>query len=211
MIGGYLMSNLSRNLVYLRWLLKLVDFRATGELSWWSAVLTTLYREMCGAMRPNKAKIGGCLSLLQSWARFRFPFLCLRVNHPYTFSLITRWNHPTSYIGIPTTLEDIQLLLDQQLEAQYDHTPDREPIIVPELACTSNYMPLFRIHDKPYLLLKEQRRRQIHVERKQQDPLNPRRRDDGTGPSTAPTQLPSPSTVPIQSPGPMPQSTTPIS
>ncbi|MBA0625082.1 hypothetical protein Godav_010325 [Gossypium davidsonii] len=33
MIGGYLMPNLSRNLVHLRWLLKLVDFRAAGKLS----------------------------------------------------------------------------------------------------------------------------------------------------------------------------------
>ncbi|MFQ6625539.1 hypothetical protein Gotur_005034 [Gossypium turneri] len=32
-IGGYLMSNLSQNLVHLRWLLKLVDFRAVGEFS----------------------------------------------------------------------------------------------------------------------------------------------------------------------------------
>ncbi|MFQ6630943.1 hypothetical protein Gotur_009062, partial [Gossypium turneri] len=32
-IGGYLMSDLSRNLVYLRWLLKLVDFRVAGEFS----------------------------------------------------------------------------------------------------------------------------------------------------------------------------------
>ncbi|MFQ6660223.1 hypothetical protein Gotur_028821, partial [Gossypium turneri] len=34
LIGGYLMPNLSQNLVHLRWLLKLVDFRATGEYSW---------------------------------------------------------------------------------------------------------------------------------------------------------------------------------
>ncbi|MFQ6669895.1 hypothetical protein Gotur_034971, partial [Gossypium turneri] len=33
-IRGYLMLDLSRNLVHLRWLLKLVDFRAAGELSW---------------------------------------------------------------------------------------------------------------------------------------------------------------------------------
>ncbi|MBA0857123.1 hypothetical protein Goshw_007833 [Gossypium schwendimanii] len=62
---------------------------------------------MCGATPPNKVKIGGCLSLLQSWARFRIPFLHPRVNHPYIFPLIT------SYVGIPTALEDIQLLLDQ--------------------------------------------------------------------------------------------------
>ncbi|MBA0880752.1 hypothetical protein Goshw_029931, partial [Gossypium schwendimanii] len=66
MIGGYLMSDLSQNLVHLRWLLKLVDFRAAGEFSWESTVLATLYREMLWATLPNKAKIGGCLSLLQS-------------------------------------------------------------------------------------------------------------------------------------------------
>ncbi|KAG8481192.1 hypothetical protein CXB51_026015 [Gossypium anomalum] len=112
MIGGYLMLDLSRNLVHLRWLLKLVDFRAAGELNWGSAVLATLYKEMCGATRLNKAKIGGCLSLLQSWTRFRFPFLRPRVDHPYTFPLITRWNHSASYVRIPTSPEDIRLLLD---------------------------------------------------------------------------------------------------
>ncbi|MFQ6637334.1 hypothetical protein Gotur_013821 [Gossypium turneri] len=53
-----------------------------GEFSWGSAVLATLYREMCGATRPRRAKIRGFLSLLQSWARFRFPFLRPRVDHP---------------------------------------------------------------------------------------------------------------------------------
>ncbi|KAG8483657.1 hypothetical protein CXB51_022515 [Gossypium anomalum] len=90
MIGGYLMPDLSRNRVHLRWLLKLVDFKVAGELSWGSAVLATLYREMCGATPPNKVKIGGYLSLLQSWARFCFPFLRPRVDQPYTFPLITR-------------------------------------------------------------------------------------------------------------------------
>ncbi|MBA0876642.1 hypothetical protein Goshw_013672 [Gossypium schwendimanii] len=42
-------------------------------------MLATLYQEMFGATPPNKAKIGGCLSLLQSWARFCFPFLRSRV------------------------------------------------------------------------------------------------------------------------------------
>ncbi|MFQ6634636.1 hypothetical protein Gotur_010131 [Gossypium turneri] len=56
MIGGYLMPDLSRNLVHLS---------------------------------QNR----GCLSLLQSWAQFRFPFLRPRVNHdPYTFLLITSFN-----------------------------------------------------------------------------------------------------------------------
>ncbi|KAG8478820.1 hypothetical protein CXB51_028798 [Gossypium anomalum] len=83
MIGGYLMPDLSRNLVHLRWLLKLVDFRTAGKLSWESAVLATLYR----------------------------------------------WNHPASYIGIPSALEDIRLLLDQQLETQFQWTPYEDPAI----------------------------------------------------------------------------------
>ncbi|XP_012461357.1 serine/threonine-protein phosphatase 7 long form homolog [Gossypium raimondii] len=58
MIEGYLMPNLSRNLVHLMWLLKLVDFRAAGEFSWGFAVLEILFREMCGVTPLNKAKIG---------------------------------------------------------------------------------------------------------------------------------------------------------
>ncbi|KAG8502538.1 hypothetical protein CXB51_000116 [Gossypium anomalum] len=108
MIGGYLMPNLSRNLVHLRWLLKLVDFRAAGEFSWGSAVLATLYKEMCGATRSNKAKIGGSLSPLQSW---------------------TRWNHSASSVGIPTSIEDIWLLLDQLSEARFQWTPYDDPTI----------------------------------------------------------------------------------
>ncbi|KAG8472750.1 hypothetical protein CXB51_034645 [Gossypium anomalum] len=232
MIGCYLMPDLSRNLIHLRWLLKLVDFRVAGKLSWGSTVLAPLYREMCRATSPNKAKFGGCLSLLQSWAE---------------------WNHLVSYVGIPTALEDIRFLLDQRSEAQfqwtpyedpairaviseeffqnpniwyvnvplseyikiwenrYNHIPDHEPIIVPELACTPDYMSWFRIHGKAYLLLEKQRRRQIYVERKQRGPLNLRGMDDRMGPSTAPTQSLGPSTVPTQSPGSMPQPTTPTS
>ncbi|MFQ6625710.1 hypothetical protein Gotur_005691 [Gossypium turneri] len=79
---------------------------------------------MCGATRPSKAKIGGCLSLLQSRAWFRFPFLRPRVDHPYTFPLIT------SHARLPTSLEDIRLLLNQQSEA---HDPVIWAIIPDEI------------------------------------------------------------------------------
>ncbi|KAH1064809.1 hypothetical protein J1N35_029796 [Gossypium stocksii] len=188
-IGGYLMPDLSQNPVHLIWLLKLVDFRAVVEFSWGSTVLATLYRKMYGATRLNKAKIGGCLSLLQSWAWFCFPFLCSRVDHPRTVPLITRWNHSASYVGMPTSLEDIRLLLDQRWEAQ-------EPIIIPELACMPEYMPWFRIHRRPYLPSEDERRRQICIQKERRGPLNPRKRDDNAGLSTVPTQSPSPSTAP---------------
>ncbi|KAG8473357.1 hypothetical protein CXB51_035500 [Gossypium anomalum] len=41
-IEGYLMPNKSQNLVHLRWLMKLIDFRVASKLSWGSAVLATL-------------------------------------------------------------------------------------------------------------------------------------------------------------------------
>ncbi|KAH1129487.1 hypothetical protein J1N35_000865 [Gossypium stocksii] len=69
LIKGIIMPNKSRNFVHLRWLLKLVNFREVGELSWESTVLATLYQEMCRAMQPRKIKIGGCFLLLQSLAR----------------------------------------------------------------------------------------------------------------------------------------------
>ncbi|KAK5845473.1 hypothetical protein PVK06_001661 [Gossypium arboreum] len=46
-IGGFLMLDKSRNLVHLRWLLELIDFRGADELSWGSNMLVILYREMC--------------------------------------------------------------------------------------------------------------------------------------------------------------------
>ncbi|MFQ6664012.1 hypothetical protein Gotur_031278 [Gossypium turneri] len=84
---------------------------------------------MCGVTRLNKAKIGGCLSLLQSWARFRFPFLRPQVDHPYTFPLIARRNYPVNYARLPTSLEDIRLLLDQRSETQFQWTPYEDPAI----------------------------------------------------------------------------------
>ncbi|MBA0876438.1 hypothetical protein Goshw_028623 [Gossypium schwendimanii] len=49
-----------------------------------------------------------------------------------------------------------------------------EPIIVLELACVPEYMPWFRIHDKPYLLSVEERQLQLRVQREIRGPLNPR-------------------------------------
>ncbi|MBA0779590.1 hypothetical protein Gotri_003834 [Gossypium trilobum] len=57
MIRAYVTPDLLRNLIHLRWLLKLIDFRVAGEFSWGSTVLATLYREMYETTPPNKAKI----------------------------------------------------------------------------------------------------------------------------------------------------------
>ncbi|KAG8488653.1 hypothetical protein CXB51_016716 [Gossypium anomalum] len=77
----------------------------------------------------------------------------------------------------------------------------------------SEYIEMWenRIHDKPYLLSKEERRRQICVQRERRGPLNLRRRDDDASPSAASTQSPGPSTAPTQLSGPTLQPMTPIS
>ncbi|KAH1032702.1 hypothetical protein J1N35_044876 [Gossypium stocksii] len=148
------MPDLSRNLVHLRWLLKLVDFRAAGELSWGFAVLATLYLEMCRAtVEP-------------------FDELCWNtdLSRRYTTSI-----RPT--VGSTNWLRYWSDYIEMW-ENRYDYIPTREPIIVPELPCVPKYMPWFRIHGKPYLLSEEERRRQIHVQSERRGPLNPRRMDD---------------------------------
>ncbi|MBA0875601.1 hypothetical protein Goshw_024925 [Gossypium schwendimanii] len=171
------MPDLSRNLVHLRWLLKLVDFRAVVELSWGSTVLETLYLEMYGATPPNKAKMEGCLSLLQSWVPL-VNYAILKMHQTDRVLQQFRLRQP-----IPVTLEvlDDEHKIDlrqsntnwpvffleyiKNWENQYDHIPTREPIIVLELACVLNYISWFRIHGKPYLLSEEQRCQKIYVER----------------------------------------------
>ncbi|MFQ6645247.1 hypothetical protein Gotur_019228, partial [Gossypium turneri] len=42
---------------------------------WGSVVLAMLYRELCRMTKPAVVDMGGCLTLLQSWALYRMPFL----------------------------------------------------------------------------------------------------------------------------------------
>ncbi|MBA0784671.1 hypothetical protein Gotri_028199 [Gossypium trilobum] len=143
MIEGYLMSDLSRNLIHLRKLLKLVDFRAAGEFSWGSTVLATLYQEMCGFQ----------------WTPYEDPTIRAVILDEF-FQNPNIWHVKVSLVNYATTemhqmdRKDIKIW-----ENQSNNIPIREPIIVPELVCAPDYMPWFRIHGKPYLLSKEQRRR----------------------------------------------------
>ncbi|KAK5820375.1 hypothetical protein PVK06_025422 [Gossypium arboreum] len=81
-------------------------------------MLATLYQELCRATKSDNISINGCLLLLQSWVWWRLPFLHPRVNDPYIFPLITRWNYKSSYVRLPEQLEDIRLLLDQRSKAE---------------------------------------------------------------------------------------------
>ncbi|MBA0785297.1 hypothetical protein Gotri_028204 [Gossypium trilobum] len=100
---------------------------------------------------------------------------------------LIRWNHPASYAGLPSSLEDIRLILDQQSEAQFQWTPYEDPTIraiIPDeyfqnpnawhaKVALVNYTTVemhqsdrvLRIHGKPYLLSAEERERQLRVQR----------------------------------------------
>lgn len=75
LIGGILMPDKSHNRVHIMWLHLLRDLRETGEYSWGSACLATLYRELCRASEPGVMSFGGCSHLLQTWAWYHMPFL----------------------------------------------------------------------------------------------------------------------------------------
>ncbi|XP_061374922.1 protein MAIN-LIKE 1-like [Gastrolobium bilobum] len=72
-IGGCLFVETASSFVHARYLLFLDDFQRTRTYSWGSAVLTTLYRELCKVTDPGRSDMGGCTLLLQLWAWTRFP------------------------------------------------------------------------------------------------------------------------------------------
>ena len=75
LIGGFLMADASAARVSLKWLPLLRDFGELGTLSWGSAVLANLYRQLCRGVKHTTCNIAGCLALLQSWAWYRIPRL----------------------------------------------------------------------------------------------------------------------------------------
>ncbi|RYQ95264.1 hypothetical protein Ahy_B08g090336 [Arachis hypogaea] len=76
LIGGYLMTDKSNNLVHLRWLPLLADFVRCRELSWGSAVLAWTYYSLCSAAHQGTTDISSCTPLLMSWIYQRFPKWC---------------------------------------------------------------------------------------------------------------------------------------
>ncbi|RYR68084.1 hypothetical protein Ahy_A03g014547 [Arachis hypogaea] len=74
-----------------RWLPLLEDLDACGRLSWDSAVLAWLYRQMCRATEHGQRNLGGCVSLMLSWAYHRIPLVRPDGFDACRFSLVERW------------------------------------------------------------------------------------------------------------------------
>ncbi|CAN1130777.1 Serine/threonine-protein phosphatase 7 long form homolog [Linum perenne] len=75
LIGGFLFPNKSTRYVHLMWLPLLANFNNAATLSWGSACLAWLYRELCRASHAVAEQISGAYFILQIWAWEHFPII----------------------------------------------------------------------------------------------------------------------------------------
>ncbi|KAK5833601.1 hypothetical protein PVK06_017452 [Gossypium arboreum] len=111
LIGGVLVPDSHSSEVSLMYLLLLSNLHNTRSYSWGSAVLATLYRELCRTTDPSAMDIGGCLILLQSWTLYRMPFLASISHQPYIFPLVNRWSTNPG-IGMSYTVPIYRLMIE---------------------------------------------------------------------------------------------------
>ncbi|XP_012453323.1 protein MAINTENANCE OF MERISTEMS-like [Gossypium raimondii] len=119
-----------------------------GELmcaagAWGSAVLAVLYRELCWTAKPAVIDIGGCLTLLQSWALYRMSFLASVSHQPYVYPLVNRWS---IYPGIEKsyTVPIYRLMIEQHTGEGMVMASDLQPSV--------EYKQWHSSLAKPYLL-----------------------------------------------------------
>ncbi|XP_016704290.1 protein MAINTENANCE OF MERISTEMS-like [Gossypium hirsutum] len=101
-IGGVLMLSSNNNKVHIMYLPLLADLSNVRSYSWGSAVLAVLYRELCRTTKPTIVDMGGCLTLLQSWALYRMPFLASISHQPYVYPLVNRYQEVVHCPDIPS-------------------------------------------------------------------------------------------------------------
>ncbi|MFQ6664711.1 hypothetical protein Gotur_031731 [Gossypium turneri] len=82
----------ANNKVHLMYFPLLANFSSVSSNSWGPAVLAVLYRELYRTTNPDVGDMGGCLTLLQSWALYRMPFLASVSHQPYVYPLVNRWS-----------------------------------------------------------------------------------------------------------------------
>ncbi|KAL6316441.1 hypothetical protein AAG906_018144 [Vitis piasezkii] len=75
LIGGFLFTDKSNNMIHLMFLPLLEDFGVIDTYSWGSVCLAWLYREMCRASRIDVHDVSGSLILLQLWIWDIFAFI----------------------------------------------------------------------------------------------------------------------------------------
>ncbi|MBA0654003.1 hypothetical protein Goklo_021092, partial [Gossypium klotzschianum] len=154
-IEGILMPDKSRNLIHLRWLLKLVNFREPSYVG-----------------LPNELQDIRLLLDQRSEAEFEWtPYENPTIQECILDVTIIRFQqsilvaakdlddvHPINlrgWMGENWPIFHVQYI--NMWDNRYEFLPTRNAIVALELACDSDYMPWFRIYGKPYLYGKEAR------------------------------------------------------
>ena len=87
LIEPVLFPNKSGNTIHSKQTQFVVDLEDCGKLSWGSAVLANLYREMYKSVDIKVTEMSGCVLLLQAWAFTRMPIISpvapLHAPYPY--------------------------------------------------------------------------------------------------------------------------------
>jgi hypothetical protein len=83
--GGTLFPDANNSLVPLYWLNNLVDINEVGRLSWGSAALACLYRNLTKATHRSAKNIGGPMFILQIWAWTRISVFRPRLERNFEF------------------------------------------------------------------------------------------------------------------------------
>ncbi|XP_016694506.1 protein MAIN-LIKE 2-like [Gossypium hirsutum] len=127
-LGGILMPDANNNKVHMMYLPLLADFSNVHSYSWGAAVLTVLYWELCRTTNPSVVDMGECLTLLQSWAVYRMPFLASVTHQPYVYPLVNRWS---IYPGIERsdTVPIYRLMIKQHAGEGFIWMSYRIPVI----------------------------------------------------------------------------------
>lgn len=68
LIGGVLFTDHSGGQIHCMYIPLIQDLDRCGTLSWGSAVLAYLYRELCKSCQKDREETAGCILLLQLWA-----------------------------------------------------------------------------------------------------------------------------------------------
>ncbi|XP_012483047.1 serine/threonine-protein phosphatase 7 long form homolog [Gossypium raimondii] len=119
-LGGVLMPDANNNKVHLMYLPLLADLSSVRSYSWGSTVLAVLYWELCWTTNPDVVDMGGCLTLLQSWALYRMPFLASVSHQPWSvrpgiershtvpiYRLMLEQHAPEGFIWMPYSRPEI--------------------------------------------------------------------------------------------------------
>ncbi|CAL1395678.1 unnamed protein product [Linum trigynum] len=82
LIGGVLFSKKLSNLISCGWLrILLGSWDETGELSWASACLASIYHQLCNASLKAVREVGGAMFIFQFWAWEHLPWIAA-LRHP---------------------------------------------------------------------------------------------------------------------------------